>query len=79
MAKTKALICAFVFAYAECWFSHAVAHFRLPEAINFPLQVCTIRIQSYMTEQFIPGVLNISLGSTIDLMSDDLFKRNSMF
>ena len=35
VAKTKALIsftltakliCAFVFAYADCWFSHAVAH-----------------------------------------------------
>ena len=35
MAKTKALIsfavtakliCAFVFAYADCWFSHAAAH-----------------------------------------------------
>ena len=34
-AKTKALItcaviaqliCAFVFAYADCWFSHAAAH-----------------------------------------------------
>ena len=22
VAKTKALICAFVFAYADCWFSH---------------------------------------------------------
>ena len=36
VAKTKALIsfavtanliCAFVFAYADCWFSHAAAHF----------------------------------------------------
>ena len=35
MAKTKALnsfavtaklMCAFVFAYADCWFSHAAAH-----------------------------------------------------
>ena len=35
VAKTKALIsfavslkliCAFVFAYADCWFSHAAAH-----------------------------------------------------
>ena len=32
MAKTKALIssakliCVFVFAYADCWFSHAAAH-----------------------------------------------------
>ena len=26
VAKTKALICAFVFAYANCCFSHAQAH-----------------------------------------------------
>ena len=26
VAKTKALICAFVFAYANCWFSHEAAH-----------------------------------------------------
>ena len=27
VSKTKAkLICAFVFAYADCWFSHAAAH-----------------------------------------------------
>ena len=25
-AVTAKLICAFVFAYADCWFSHAVAH-----------------------------------------------------
>ena len=38
VAKTKALIsnavtakltCAFVFAYADCWFSHAAAHIRM--------------------------------------------------
>ena len=26
IAKTKTLICAFVFEYADCWFSDAVAH-----------------------------------------------------
>ena len=25
-AVTAKLVCAFVFAYADCWFSHAVAH-----------------------------------------------------
>ena len=25
VAKTKAMICAFVFAYANCWFSHDAA------------------------------------------------------
>ena len=28
-AVTAKLICAFVFAYADCWFSHAVAHILL--------------------------------------------------
>ena len=29
VAKTKALICVFVFAYAKCWFSHDAAHLFL--------------------------------------------------
>ena len=29
-AFTAKLICAFVFAYANCWFSHAVAHIVVP-------------------------------------------------
>ena len=28
-AVTAQLICAFVFAYADCWFSNAVAHIYL--------------------------------------------------
>ena len=28
-AVTAKLICAFVFAYADCWFSHAVAQFMM--------------------------------------------------
>ena len=28
VAKTKELICAFVFAYADCWFSHAAGHIQ---------------------------------------------------
>ena len=27
-AVTAQLICTFVFAYADCWFSHAVAQFK---------------------------------------------------
>ena len=43
VAKTKALIsfavtvkliCIFVFAYADCWFSHAAAHLDLHVLIN---------------------------------------------
>ena len=32
VAKTKALICGFVFSYANFWFSHAAAH--IVEDIN---------------------------------------------
>ena len=28
-AVTAKLICAFVFAYADCWFSHVAAHLLL--------------------------------------------------
>ena len=31
-AVTAKLICAFVFAYANCWFSHAKAHLMILEA-----------------------------------------------
>ena len=36
-AKTKAtakLICVFVFAYANCWFSHVAAHFEIHVVID---------------------------------------------
>ena len=33
---TAKLICVFVFAYADCWFSHEAAHFvRFVLSINF--------------------------------------------
>ena len=32
-AVTAKLICAFVFAYADCWFSHAAAHIFLATAV----------------------------------------------
>ena len=48
MAKTKAqisfavtakLICVFVFAYADCWFSHAVAHILFSARMVSPKQI----------------------------------------
>ena len=33
-AVTAKLICAFVFAYADCWFSHVAAHFKASQQIN---------------------------------------------
>ena len=32
-AVTAKLICVFVFAYADCWFSHEAAHIFLPVSI----------------------------------------------
>ena len=39
VAKTKGLttanvICAFVFAYADCWFCHEVAHLSISRSIR---------------------------------------------
>ena len=34
-AVTAQLICTFVFAYADCWFSHAAAHILFIEFLNF--------------------------------------------
>ena len=35
-AFTVKLICAFVFAYADCWFSHAAAHIHIsPEYLLY--------------------------------------------
>ena len=33
-AVTAKLICTIVFAYADCWFSHAVAHFFSHKSLN---------------------------------------------
>ena len=34
VAVTAKLICVFVFAYVDCWFSHGAAHFILPVFIR---------------------------------------------
>ena len=36
-AVTAKLICAFVFAYADCWFSHAAAHIIISAIFH---QIC---------------------------------------
>ena len=35
-AVTAKLICAFVFAYADCWFPHAAAHL-FEKSINYSM------------------------------------------
>ena len=35
-AVTAKLICAFVFAYADCWFSHEAAHILIK---NFNIEI----------------------------------------
>ena len=42
VAKTKALICVFVFAYADCLFSDAAAHFGFGELVLLFMRVITI-------------------------------------
>ena len=37
-AVTAKLICAFVFAYADCWFTHAAAH-KIMFVLRFKAQV----------------------------------------
>ena len=53
MAKTKALIrfaviakliCAFVFAYADCWFSHAAAHMELDPYVKSHLETRVVQV-----------------------------------
>ena len=34
-AVTAKMICIFVFAYADCWFSGAAAHMNIDAAYNF--------------------------------------------
>ena len=45
LAVTVKLICAFVLAYAKCWFSHEEDHFFVSSSYNFKLLVL-IRIVS---------------------------------
>ena len=48
-AVTAKLICAFVFAYADCWFSHVVA--QISESLNTILAVfCFMTIQRDMLQ-----------------------------
>ena len=48
-AVTAKLICAFVFAYADCWYSHAVAHILVasdPESLIFLRHPISLTIKS---------------------------------
>ena len=56
MAKTKALIsfavtakliCAFIFAYADCWFFHEAAHIFMLQEIFYQMQIGAIIVIVY--------------------------------
>ena len=47
-AVNAKLICAFVFAYADCWFSHAAAH--LEKALS--LIYCVLYMHVHVHKQF---------------------------
>ena len=49
-AVTAKLICAFVFAYADCWFSHGAAHLFV--AIGKQLHV-SVREQSLIRDRYL--------------------------
>ena len=52
-AVTAQLICGFVFAYAKCWFSHAVAHMNVLFQYIFSLVgSCTVHFQFCMSVVF---------------------------
>ena len=40
---TAKLICAFVFAYADCWFSHAAAQIMLHLSLNALIMCSTAK------------------------------------
>ena len=40
------LICAFGFAYADCWFSHVEAHFRRCEGTHERYKICFLKMHS---------------------------------
>ena len=46
---TAKLICAFVFAYADCWFSHGAAHFFL-NAHNIPQKLTMLDVLLYISK-----------------------------
>ena len=63
-AVTAKLICAFVFAYVDCWFSHAVAHlfvlgFNVP--LNNFLKSCRDGTDSMYLLAFLDFILPVLL------------------
>ena len=48
-AVTAKLVCAFVFAYANCWFSHAVARI----SINFTGKVASLILNLFSSHRFV--------------------------
>ena len=63
-AVTAKLICVFVFAYANCWFSHAKAHFSLPRKVSSDRQVLLLAILfSLFPCSILQCILGISLSA----------------
>ena len=59
-AVTAKLICVFVFAYADCWFSHGAAHFSPDTFENrrSHVKICTIMFIHDATKLF-PVLINM--------------------
>ena len=51
-AVTAKLICAFVFAYADCWFSHEAAHLmtlNFISVLSFIMKTCSCNMQGFFS------------------------------
>ena len=48
-AVTAKLICAFVFAYADCWFSHAAAHLFVKDSVSLDIMIDAWCVNVYLT------------------------------
>ena len=56
---TAKLVCAFIFAYANCWFSHAVAHLE----VIMPYKNCLIFTNSFLSFSVDGKVMNSHLAA----------------
>ena len=60
-AVTAKLICAFVFAYAGCWFSHAVA--------QFCVSLARIKTHNFNDAHFDPAMKNMVGGQKLIMLT----------
>ena len=84
MAKTKALIscavtahlvCVFVFAYANRWFSHAKAHISDNQCFAILIIMITISLNSYLLEIYIGLLTGMAIEWFQSVIYQHCFKK----